>query len=388
LAFISSTLTEHGGGAKIASHLAHGLSQFSPQFFAARLSPFFAPAFGIPKAAVHSIAFDDANGHVFWDPGHFTRAVTGVTATVNIIGLINNVREWADTTILARAAGVRVNALACILGLGDPRYAANDIDVIYGMAHEALRDVPLDAIGERVFTFCPPVAPAPVQVGREKFRRRVGIPADAFVVGCPIRDESFLPFQEAREFSRRTGAWLLSPILRDARWPPTFASCGTLKPSEMGDFYAASDVIVHLRTEVCSTNLMEAFLAGKPAIALWTDSNNGHGEFMWPKGGYLARDAFGLLDALLHCFRHRDDAAERAANAYGRAIAECAPPLACARFESLLVRAAVAKGLLPSSALFVHDDIERWRRGQRAAQQAWRKRRAEIVNALADRGFV
>lgn len=375
ICLVSDVLTPTGGASKSSGllfrHLDRGL--FDPFMVAGRDMDAFALEYGVPR--------DRYSVCDLSDEGALSSALGGCHVVFALVGTSNNTNEYAALWRAAARTGATLRVLRCIFGLGDASPERADLFLCTSMeAFLAGRACHGCAVAYEPLPRHESAAP------RAQFRRAMGVPEDAFVVGYASADQRPELSQVASQFAR-PGVVFLSALGPPQSWsaPGNVRFCGGLGQREMPSLYDASDVILHTRTESFGYSVYQGLAAGKPVVALWTSSKNAFAETMWPGGGYLARDAAGAAYALEHVYRNMDEAAARARTALAR-VERLVPEAATRRFEALMLWALYRKGVLSSDVMDACPRAEHWPGPDDIAR--WARSRSEIEAELRRVPFV
>jgi glycosyltransferase involved in cell wall biosynthesis len=390
IVFAASVFNSVGGGSKTCALRAKTLRHFSPMFFSwAKMADNFFTTYGLQKCPAFSSSWSHENGI---DVSNLPEQIRNASAIITMTGLASNVLEYEGIWKVARAQNIPIRILDCVFAIGNISHVP-DAQFILAQSFDCLRNEP-QQLDPRIFALYSPVNVKDTGIiGRNKFRERFGISQNCILIGSPCADRYYtdrLLLSSMVKLCENSSICFVTIGANYNNHPThqSFYYCGILSQEEMMEFYAACDIIVHVRSESFGYNVIDALALGKPVVFLWTAALNAPAEFLWPNSGYIARDGDGFINAINHIIAQPEGAAWRADNAKKLIEKECSLSMAGGLFESLLLRAAIQSNIMSSSVLNEYEWTEIYFRTHNEKRVQWMKNRLTIENLLKEKSFI
>lgn len=236
------------------------------------------------------------------------------------------------------------------------------VDAYFCSSLDVLRyTAPYNEFNELLFCLYNTIVPSITEPEhKKKIRRDLGIPEDAFVIGSTLADDTLNRAVMTEFVKIHPEVYYITTTLYGeidrfgySGIPSQFRCIGKIEPDEVNKMLSVFDIYLHTRTETFGSCVFEAFAAGIPVVARWTESNNAFAECIYPNAGYLASD--GRLDipkiisdcvaALSYAYKNYDESIHRSKIAKQR-VERWFPDNILPQYERLFITLAIKNGLI------------------------------------------
>lgn len=379
--FIARSYTGTGGGSKAVALWAKQLSLFNAEFITSDNAEEFRDIYGLNhKFNIVDFAF---NGAGCWDKDVLKKSLLTSSIILSSVPTLREPQGYYAEYDIARELNIPI-MFDCVFGIGSINNY-NNCSFAVTPSTDALREIPIEMVGEKCVACYLPVPEPNLSIGRLEFRKKYNIPQDCFLIGHPCFDKfPFVSEQILSAVLKETNAHCVSTV--DFDLTSKFHNCGRLKQKDMGDFYDACDAILHCRSETFGYNIQQASMMKKPIVLYWNKhSFNAPAEFLYPNGGYISQTAGGCVKAIKNIIFNRDIASERAHIAYYRVFDNCNVQTQGAKIESLMLRSITGK---PSGSEKILLDTDKWFKEQKQSSISWRSARINLEDELNKKEFI